>query len=76
VLPPLLAWGALPIYRWLTTPKPLNITKPYTVAPPQPGMYDPNEVIIGYPSPERWEEIMAEERLRNSSASAPIPPKK
>jgi hypothetical protein len=21
VLPPLLAWGALPLYRWLTTPK-------------------------------------------------------
>jgi hypothetical protein len=21
VLPPLLAWGAMPLYRWLTTPK-------------------------------------------------------
>ena len=24
VLPPLLGWGGMPIYRWLTTPKPRN----------------------------------------------------
>ena len=72
--PPLLAWCGMPIYRWLTTPKPLNITKPYTVAPPQLGIYVPDEVVIGYPSPERWKEILAEERLPSSSAPAPNPP--
>ena len=24
VLPPLLAWGMVPVYRWLTTPKPVS----------------------------------------------------
>jgi len=79
--PPLLAWVALPMCRWLMTPKPrssLSIKKPYTVAPQQQGTYDPEVypgVTIGYPSSARWEEIMAERRLPNSSAPTPKPPR-
>jgi hypothetical protein len=74
----LLAWGGMPVYRWLTTPKPrssLSITKPST----QQGTVDPREPFIGYPSEARWKEIIAEavpdEPLPNSPAPTPNPSK-
>jgi len=80
VAPPLLAWGGMPIYRWLTTPKPrssLSITKPSTTPPTQQGTVDPREPFIGYPSEARWKEIIADavpdEPLPNSSIPAPNP---
>ena len=71
VLPPLLAWGGMPIYRWLATPKP----EPLSISPLH--AYDPElyGVSIGYPSPEKWEELIAEDRVRKAKAPAPNPPK-
>lgn len=75
VLPPLLAWGGMPVYRWLTTPKPprsLNIAKP-TTTPPQQATYDPEVygVRIGYPSEQEWEGMIEEERLRKFRKQSP-----
>ena len=59
VLPPLMAWAALPLFRWLTTPKPLNITKPIT-SPPTVMSRAINDTVSDLP---------------NTSAPAPNPPK-
>ena len=65
VLPPLLAWGAVPLYRWLTTPKATEQTVIILTRP---------QIIVTDVMPPELEHIPMV-TLPDSLAPAPNPPK-